>query len=65
MTKAKDKPRHNGKKSMRIAGASEVEFPKTDHENIWDADFGWILRYGKPTENTKPYWAHMRIKPKQ
>lgn len=53
------------KKILKIAGASEVEFPKTDSQNIWDSDFGWILRNGKPTENTKAYWAAQRRKPKQ
>jgi hypothetical protein len=62
MTKKGEK---KNKPSMRIAGASEVEMPKNDALNIWDSEFGWILRYGKPTENTKAYWARMRIKPKQ
>jgi hypothetical protein len=63
MTKKDQK--HSKKKVLRIAGASEVDHPKSDDQNIWDPEFGWILRYGKTTENTKAYWAHMRRKPKQ
>ena len=57
--------RHNRKRTMRIAGASEVELPKSDALNIWDPDFGWILKDGRPTVSTKAYWQAQRRKPKQ
>jgi hypothetical protein len=57
----KDKP----KQVLKIAGAGEVDVPKSDRLNIWDPDFGWVLKDGKPTVNTKPYWERMRRKPKQ
>lgn len=56
---------HRTGKVLKIAGASELDLPQSDSQNIWDKDFGWILRYGKPTENTKAYWQAMRRKPKQ
>lgn len=58
-------PRHNKKRTMKIAGASEVELPKSDKYNIWDQEFGWILKDGKPTMNTKAYWQAQRRKLKQ
>ncbi len=61
----KKKPNFNRKKSMKIAGASEIDMPKNDPLNIWDKEFGWILRHGQPTANTKAYWERMRRKPKQ
>jgi hypothetical protein len=50
---------------MRIAGAGELELPKSDKLNIWDQEFGWILKDGKPTNTTKAYWAKKRREPKQ
>jgi hypothetical protein len=58
----------NKKKTQRvlkIAGASEVDKPQNDRYNIWDSEFGWILKDGKPTVSTKAYWQAMRRKPKQ
>lgn len=52
-------------KILKIAGAGEVDLPQSDDQNIWDKDFGWILKDGKPTVNTKAYWAAQRRKPKQ
>lgn len=64
--KEKRGPKHNHpKKSMRIAGAAELDLPKSDELNIWDETFGWILKNGKPTLNTKAYWEAQRRKPKQ
>ena len=64
MTK-KGVPKHCGKKSMRIAGAGELELPRNDKLNIWDQEFGWILKDGKPTNTTRAYWAKKRREPKQ
>jgi hypothetical protein len=55
----------HSKKSMRIAGAGEVDLPKSDALNVWDHEFGWVLKDGKPTVNTKAYWAAMRRRVKQ
>lgn len=52
-------------KTVKLAGADVVDTPKSDYLNIWDPDFGWILKDGKPTESTKAYWANMRKKLKQ
>jgi len=54
-----------GGKSLRIAGAGEVDIPKSDKLNVWDQEFGWILKDGRPTQNTKAYWQAMRRKLKQ
>lgn len=63
---AKGVPKHNHpKRSMRIAGAGELELPKNDKLNVWDQEFGWILKDGKPTNTTKAYWAKKRREPKQ
>ena len=50
---------------MRIAGAEELDLPKSDALNIWDSEFGWILKDGRPTINTKAYWEAQRRKLKQ
>ena len=42
-----------------------IEGQPVDRLNIWDPDFGWILKDGRPTENTQAYWAAMRKKLKQ
>lgn len=65
MAKKNSSARLDTKKTMRIAGAEELDLPKSDPQNIWDSDFGWILKDGKPTVNTKAYWQAMRRKPKQ
>jgi len=61
----KNDPRHDRKKVLKIAGASEIDMPKNDKYNIWDPEFGWVLKDGKPTQNTKAYWQAMRRKLKQ
>lgn len=59
-------PKHNHpKKSMRIAGTGELDLPKSDPLNIWDPKFGWVLKDGRPTVNTKAYWQAQRRKLKQ
>lgn len=55
---------HHKKQSMKIAGADELDLPKSDTRNIWDPEFGWILKDGRPTLNTKAYWAKKRREPK-
>ncbi len=50
---------------LKIAGAGEIALPKTDPLNIWDKDFGWVLKDGRPTVNTKAYWMAQRRKLKQ
>ena len=61
----KNDPRYDRKKVLKIAGASEIDMPKNDKYNIWDSEFGWVLKDGKPTQNTKAYWQAMRRKLKQ
>jgi hypothetical protein len=58
-------PRPNRKKSMKIAGAGELDLPKCDEFNVWDDEFGWILKDGKPTIHTKAFWAKKRREFKQ
>lgn len=53
------------KKVTKLAGAEIIDKPKSDLFNIWDPDFGWVLKDGKPTDTTKAYWAAMRKKLKQ
>lgn len=53
------------KRSFKIAGAGELELPKSDELNVWDSEFGWILKNGKPTLTTKAYWEAQRRKAKQ
>jgi hypothetical protein len=62
MTKKKE---NKPQRILKIAGAGEIAMPKSDPLNIWDHDFGWVLRHGRPTENTKAYWQAMRRRPKQ
>lgn len=62
----KGTPHHKGKpKSMKIAGSGELDLPKSDKLNVWDEEFGWVLKDGKPTASTKAYWAKKRREPKQ
>ncbi len=65
MTKKKRDSYNKNGRSMKIAGTGELDLPKSDQLNIWDQEFGWILKDGKPTVNSKPYWAAMRRKIKQ
>ena len=53
------------KNNLRVAGAGELDLPKNDEWNIWDSEFGWILKEGRPTKNTKAYWEKKRREPKQ
>ena len=53
------------KQSTRVATDGEVELPKQDQLNIWDSEFGWILKGGKPTTTTKAYWEKKRRELKQ
>lgn len=62
---SKPRPQGTNKRIRKIAGADEVELPVSDLLNIWDPDFGWVLKDGKPTVNTKAYWSAMRRKLKQ
>jgi len=50
---------------MKIAGAGELDLPKCDEFNVWDDEFGWILKDGKPTIHTKAFWAKKRREFKQ
>jgi hypothetical protein len=65
MSKKRGPKNLHPKKSMRIAGAEELDLPKSDALNIWDSEFGWILKDGRPTINTKAYWEAQRRKLKQ
>ena len=59
-------PHHKGKaKSMKIAGSGELDLPKSDKLNVWDEEFGWILKDGRPTPSTKAYWQKKRTELKQ
>lgn len=49
---------------MNIARAGEVEL-KSDNLNVWDPEFGWILKNGKPTITTNAYWQAMKRRVKQ
>lgn len=60
MSRKGDPNSKKGGKSMRIAGAGEVDLPKSDAFNVWDKEFGWVLKDGKPTVNTKAYWQKKR-----
>jgi hypothetical protein len=53
------------KRNLKIAGSGELNLPVSDKLNVWDQEFGWVLKDGKPTASTKPYWAAMRRKAKQ
>jgi len=62
----KGTPHHKTrKKSMKIAGSGELELPRSDSLNVWDSEFGWILKDGKPTQNTRAYWQKKRRQLKQ
>lgn len=50
---------------MRVAGAEELDLPISDKLNVWDEEFGWILKEGKPTQTTKAYWQKKRRELKQ
>jgi len=58
-------PQRHHKQSIRCSTDKEAEAPKSDDLNIWDPDLGWVLKNGKPTINTKAFWAKMRRKFKQ
>lgn len=52
-------------KSTRVATDHEAEMPKSDQLNVWDSEFGWVLKDGKPTKTTKAYWKKKRRELKQ
>ena len=53
---------------LRVSSEQEAEAPKPydlDSVNVWDPDLGWVLKNGKPTIQTKAFWAKMKRKFKQ
>lgn len=58
-------PRRQIKQNMQISKTGELDLPKSDLLNVWDSEWGWILKDGKPTINTKPYWKAAKRKLKQ
>jgi hypothetical protein len=55
------------KKILKIVDPKESkELPVQSNKlNIWDWEFGYILKDGRPTTSTKAYWQNMRRKLKQ
>lgn len=51
--------------NQTVASDKEADLPKSDELNVWDPQFGWILKNGKPTRTTKAYWQAQRRKLKQ
>jgi hypothetical protein len=62
--KASD-PRFRVRKRYTISGNGEADAPKSDNLNIYDPEFGWVLKGGKPTQTAKAYWEKKRRETKE
>lgn len=65
MSGKKGIPQRHKKQKMSVADRFEADTPKTTPMDVWDPEFGWVLRQGKPTNTTAAYWHAMKRKLKQ